>query len=286
MLHAIKKKVSQVATTTVLAAEFTDYEQRLSSTKKTLAVVHKLMNDNTKEWTRQFMNQRVFSTVIVEGYPRSEDDTHQLARTFADCAQDRYDFLVRENSPEMHEYNRLQNEVRAYIDEITAVEAQYSDIITAKSEVDRYRHKMDVLASGKRATRKANTVKKERNLLKLDAAAEKYRALCDVVIASQKKTFEKAATVYKMALCSYWLNNALNLAVANQSLERTKDWAKMISEELKGLTVAGIVSEGNTAHRDVPSNLPMSPPSSMMSSQVEKDSAINTVVVAVTMPHT
>jgi hypothetical protein len=264
-----------VATPTEPSAEFNDFEQRLASVKKTLTAADKAMSESTRLWTQQLLDQRAFSKHMVEGYPSSEGETHDLAKSFSDGAQMRYDRFVRETSTEQVEFHRLHQEVRAYLDEIKEVEAMYPALKTAKSEKDRYESKVGHLATGRMPEKDKQILKKERNLAKLDANADKYQALSDRVISAQRTSYSKASTVFKMVLCSYWRNNAHHLAVAGKSLEHTSKWSAKVSEELKNVTVASIVTN-ESVHPEVPTDVPTVP----RASTVDEVSEVKKVIPA------
>jgi hypothetical protein len=222
------------------SAEFRDYEQRLASIKKTLISADKSMTESTRLWTQQLLDQRSFSAVMLEGHPSNNDITHDLAKSFSEGAKESYDHFIRDTSPEMVEFHRLHNEVRSFIDEIHGVEAMYPALKSAKGKEDHYESKVGHIVTGKKAMEGSKEKWKKKNLQELDKKHNAYQAMCDNVVAAQKDTHAKAATVYRMALCSYWYTNAHHLAVANESLERTKTWSERVREELKNVTVANL----------------------------------------------
>jgi hypothetical protein len=84
--------------------------------------------------------QRSFAVSFQQGYvPSSDEDlTAKVAEEFAEGSTERYDRFVRETSPDLTAYHRMQAMVRRYVSEIEEVEALYPGLLSAKSEVDRY----------------------------------------------------------------------------------------------------------------------------------------------------
>lgn len=187
MLHSLKKRVAKATHKVEMQAEVDQYKGLLERVKKNLMTASKNMDDSNRLWMQHMMMNRSFSTSFVEGYvPQTQgdsvDETQVVAQEFERGSNDRYDRYVRETSPERTKYHRIHTSIRQYIKEIDEVEALYPDLVSAKSESDRYQSKMDSLEKSK----KAADDRKTRNLAKQDANREKYNAMARHVLEVQK----------------------------------------------------------------------------------------------------
>lgn len=258
MLHGLKKRVTKVtnATAATPSAQFQDYQLRLEAVKRNLQVADKRLDDCSKHWLKHLFDQRSFSAGFVEGVADHDSETYSVAHEFAEGAQTRYDHFVRETSPEDASYNKMHNQVKAYLEEIAEVEAMYPKLIEAKSEASRYQGKIDSIEKAK----KVDDLKKTRNLEKLDAQRESFSQLQREVTEAQKKTFAKADTVMRMALVAYWDMNSTHVAIMNQSLEKTQDYATSNAPEMCDIDISTLeISSPGERLPSVPLTMPSSP---------------------------
>lgn len=240
MFHALKKKRAQRTAAkrgVIPSAEFLDYKQRLEGVKRNMELVDTNLTEANANWSRYMIEQRSFSEKFVEGYPNSADDTHRIAGEFADGSRALYDYFVRYTTPEIAEYHRMHDQVKAYIAEINEVEAMYPGVLEARSETARYQDKVDSIETSKKESK---TKKKFRNVQKMDNEREKYEELTCSVIVAQKKTYAKAPIVHKIGLCAYWLSNEIHVTMATKSLEKTAEFARTNTPELSRITVAAL----------------------------------------------
>lgn len=241
MLHAIKKRT---AASTAAArgvnptAEFVQMKNKIALVKRNLAHADKKMVDADIMWKRQLASQRSFAENFRDGFVAEEGDTETYAvlEEFQRGATERYDHFVRSTTKEDETFAKMHVQLRAYLAEISEVEKRYGELVTAKSEVQRYQNKVDSIELKK----KSNDLKKGRNLQKMDVERERYAELTGDIVAAQKEVYAKAGVVHRMALCSYWAAHSKHIEVLSKSMTGTAAWAEGIQEEMLAVDVTSL----------------------------------------------
>jgi hypothetical protein len=200
------------------SAVFLDYQQKVDATKRIITLLDRAMTETNNALTRQVIEQRSFSEKFADGYPIAHDETHATAVDFKNGINEVYDYYVRQTSPEVASYHRMQNQVKAYLKEITEVEGMYAALTEVRAETSRYQNKVDAL----HASKKQNCVKKTWNIHKLDAQREKLDWQSTAEIVAQKRAFAKAPIVHKLALCAYWIAYRTHMRVMKNIWKRLR----------------------------------------------------------------
>lgn len=241
MMHTLKKKVVKRAkpSTAEPSAEFQSYKLKLETVKKNLAVADKRMDEAKAHWLKHVMDQREFSGGFVEGIADSSSETYEVASEFCEGSNARYDHFVRETNPADAPYNMMHQQLKEYLSEIKEVEKMYKKLLEAKSEAGRYQSKID----GMERAAKADDIKKERNLEKLDAEKENFLSIQREVTGAQKAVYAKADAAQKMALVAYWQMNSEHVKVMQASLEKTEEYSASNYDELASVNLLTLESD-------------------------------------------
>lgn len=237
MLHSFKKKVAKATAPTRginPGGEFLDYRNRLATLKKSLQYIDGRMDQALKTWATQMIEQRTFSERFSASYPISGDETDKIAKEFSEGSQAVYDYFIRNTSPDNAKYHKMHAQVRAYIKEISDVEALYPKLLQAKSEAERYQSKVDSIERSS----KTDDLKKTRNLQKLDFEKQKLEQTTTEVLTAQKQTYAKAPIIYKTALCAYWSAHERHTLVMMKSMEKTSQFAKDTELQLENIDIS------------------------------------------------
>lgn len=269
MMHKLKKKVVKVSkpTTAAPSAEFQDYKLKLETVKKNLTTADKRMDEAKSHWLKHVMDQRAFSSGFAEGIADTGSDTFEVAQTFSEGANTRYDHFVRDTDPADAPYNKMHAQLKEYLAEITEVEKMYKGLVEAKSEAGRYQSKIDSMEKSS----KTDDVKKERNLQKLDSERENFIAVQKEVVSAQKKVYAKSGVAQKMALVAYWQMNAEHVKVMESSLEKTQEYSAANYDELASVDIASLdIGDTTGSLPAAPSTLPPSPVSEKATASKEK----------------
>lgn len=240
MLHLIKKRIArlqQPLVNNVPNGEYADMRQRLSSIKAALKYTLSMLNSSNRIWILQIQQQRQFSERFHDAYPSTQDDTYIVAKHFADESQALYDKFVRDVNENAAVYLHIHSQIKTYISEIEAIEAQYGGLVAAKTETGRYQAKLDAMERGRRAV---DPSRRQRNIQKLDTIREEYRRALRNIVEAQKKTYAKHPVVFKAALTAYWLSHEKHVNALVQSLEKTQSFANAYESEMKALDVTNL----------------------------------------------
>lgn len=241
MMHSLKKKVGMHSKGVAAepSAEFQDYKLRLETVKKNLGVADKRMDEAKAHWLKHVMDQRAFSAGFVDGIADTNSETFEVAQEFSEGASARYDHFVRETNPADASYNKMHQQLKAYLGEIADVEKMYKKLMEAKSETNRYQAKVDAMEKAA----KGDDVKKERNLQKLDSERENFVALQKEVTDAQKNVYGKSGVAQKIALVAYWQMNAEHVRVMEASLEKTQDYSASNYDDLASMSILSLEDE-------------------------------------------
>jgi hypothetical protein len=258
MLHVLKKKVKLHTSRVDPGAEFQDFKLRLDVVKKNLSRAEQQIENSHKNSLQYVLDQRVFCTSFMDGYPTSEDDTYAKAREFAEDAMERYEVFVRQVNADDAPFRKSQRELQVYIKEIEAVESHYPNLLQARSEFDRYQAKVDAMDKSS----KTDDVKRARNRQKRDAEREKLDELTDSVIEMQKRTYAKSVMMHRVALVSFWAANAKHLEIMNSAVEKSLPYVRDNEEDVQNVDV--VMWYGDPAsHPRLPERKPSSPKPNM-----------------------
>lgn len=221
MMHKFKKATAHVTIKTPENAEFNDYRSRLENLSINLKATSKALHDSERSWKEVCISQQQFAETFAQRYPDKDDIRDFSKQSSAACQKLVKEFAIKSEAQTAKHWE-CDAVVQEYIEEISALSAEYKPINKASTEVGMYQKKVSDL----RKLKKPNEAKMERNMEKLDEAKKVYEEILDRVVEHMKEVYNKRQIAFKAAYIAYWSSQLRAFDLVEESLRPTRELCK------------------------------------------------------------
>ncbi|PXF48179.1 hypothetical protein BWQ96_02131 [Gracilariopsis chorda] len=201
MLHALKRSTVglSAAKHEPVNTEFENLKTNLDNVQKSLSTALSEIDGAQKAYKKAATDAGKFSTTLFNLYP-NDDDTRVLFKTTLDQVVDVVPKDLEEAIEPTSQVRSLERVVSAYLTEIKSLAEEYPKLDTARRDYAMYQAKVDKLGK-----KDSDSDKQSRNMGKLEDSKAKYNSLLEGTLHRMKKTYEKAAIMFRASYIAYWI---------------------------------------------------------------------------------
>eukprot|EP00180_Rhodochaete_pulchella_P004361 Plantae.Rhodophyta-Rhodochaete_pulchella.ctg8158.p2 GENE.Plantae.Rhodophyta-Rhodochaete_pulchella.ctg8158~~Plantae.Rhodophyta-Rhodochaete_pulchella.ctg8158.p2 ORF type:complete len:263 (-),score=61.15 Plantae.Rhodophyta-Rhodochaete_pulchella.ctg8158:1942-2730(-) len=233
VLHRVKRGAAKVRYASAPDnGEYLSYKRQLEGVCRTLEAAIAALAQSQKMWRAMSVEEKTAAKKYVTMYP-DEDYIRDMAEQAASAVRDMDKEFASVQSAEST-VRMLDKNARAYVTEIKALSVDYKMVADAKLEYEMYRQKFDALESARRK----EDDRIDRNKVKLEESKLNYEGTVRATIERQKELFPKRHTMYKTALCAYWLAQLMYVRAMEENTRELVEYAEENESILFALDVA------------------------------------------------